>query len=286
MKTKHINIIVPAAAFGFAVSSANAAFVWTGAAGGNWYAAGNWQSGNVPNANDADDPDTNVYAVGSENEGEIVTFDSETATGALPTAILDNGGDWFGAGWHLSPATHVKNGTINLGNSNEYWIDGLAAIDLEVGDGDMGTSATLNLGKGQLYRHANSGGNGLVIKVNADGIVNQSLNMVMNNNNTTINLNGGQYNVAGTVQNLTSSSGYSISFDALGASFTANFGQDFADIAAVNSELGVSFVDTTATGLTATDNLDGTFTVGLVPEPSTTALLGLGGLALILRRRK
>lgn len=30
----------------------------------------------------------------------------------------------------------------------------------------------------------------------------------------------------------------------------------------------------------------GTWTITLVPEPSTTALLGLGGLALILRRRK
>ena len=29
-----------------------------------------------------------------------------------------------------------------------------------------------------------------------------------------------------------------------------------------------------------------TISIALVPEPTTTALLGLGGLALILRRRK
>jgi hypothetical protein len=39
--------------------------------------------------------------------------------------------------------------------------------------------------------------------------------------------------------------------------------------------------------LTYTDNQDGSFTVAavLIPEPASMALLGLGGLMLIARRR-
>lgn len=52
---------------------------------------------------------------------------------------------------------------------------------------------------------------------------------------------------------------------------------------------GYQTVATSGTGVTPTFNV-GTSTVAVeflaVPEPSTTALLGLGGLALILRRRK
>ncbi|MEZ7957082.1 MAG: PEP-CTERM sorting domain-containing protein [Rubritalea sp.] len=38
-------------------------------------------------------------------------------------------------------------------------------------------------------------------------------------------------------------------------------------------------------GLAGTTSIDN-FSITAVPEPSSTALLGLGGLALIMRRRK
>ncbi|MCP5538107.1 MAG: PEP-CTERM sorting domain-containing protein [Akkermansiaceae bacterium] len=49
---------------------------------------------------------------------------------------------------------------------------------------------------------------------------------------------------------------------------------------------GAKTVD--ATNLLSNDNYTGSssFAMSVVPEPTTTALLGLGGLALILRRRK
>ncbi|MFU8849288.1 MAG: PEP-CTERM sorting domain-containing protein, partial [Opitutales bacterium] len=77
-----------------------------------------------------------------------------------------------------------------------------------------------------------------------------------------------------------------------GASFNASFGGFFADIDKVNTVIA-SGVDgffnlRSSAGLTlaATDNLDGTFTVAAIPEPSSALLLGLAGMSLILRRRR
>jgi len=63
---------------------------------------------------------------------------------------------------------------------------------------------------------------------------------------------------------------------------------DFSfSVGAGSSEIGQDFQlkFTDAGGYTHIDNITGDFTAA-VPEPTTTALLGLGGLALILRRRK
>ena len=50
---------------------------------------------------------------------------------------------------------------------------------------------------------------------------------------------------------------------------------------------GDTFQISSTAGASSSPHLNGyTFDTGVVPEPSTTALLGLGGLALMLRRRK
>jgi hypothetical protein len=291
------NLVPPAAAFAGVIAlagTAHAAFEWTGGAGGgsNWYDAANWQSGSVPNADDSDSATSSDYAIGSESAGEIVSWDSETAS-HMPTAVLSNSNDWFGGGWHLSPATHVKNGTINYGAVGaDWWSDGSTAIDLQVGDGDMATAASVNLGWSMVNRFLKNSGNGLAMKVNADGTVNQVTDLTYRDAqswDTTIKLNGGDWVVDGNVTKLATGDNVStrtVSFDAAGAEFTANFGGDFADISAVNAELGDSFVDTTGGGLAATDNGDGTFTVTVVPEPASAALMGFGGLMLLPRRRR
>jgi hypothetical protein len=110
--------------------------------------------------------------------------------------------------------------------------------------------------------------------------------------NSIFNLNGGamvSLDAIDMLRNSTAAGNSVIDFQAVGSSFTADFGADFADLASVQAAIdnSVFFTSTTSKPLGVTDNTDGTFTVlAAVPEPSTTALLGLGGFALILRRRK
>ena len=73
-----------------------------------------------------------------------------------------------------------------------------------------------------------------------------------------------------------------------GTNYTLSIdGTTFTTLALANGRTGIDevrvFNDTSGGGNDVTFN---NFSVSVVPEPSTTALLGLGGLALILRRRK
>ena len=194
----------------------------------------------------------------------------------MPTATLTNGNDWFGAApnWNLSPCTIVRNGTINFGKKgSSWWGIGANAIDLEVGDGDMRTAAIVNLGWGIVNHYLHNRSNGLVIKVNADGTINHLTNLVYREEQTfvtKIELNGGSFKSSGTVTSLATGANDSlrtVSFDATGAEFSARFGGDFVDIAAVNAQIGDSFVDNVGNGLVAVDNLDGSFSVRVIPKP-------------------
>ncbi|MFU8847710.1 MAG: DUF6288 domain-containing protein [Opitutales bacterium] len=252
-----------------------AEYIWTGAAGpgSEWYDAANWQDGNVPNTSDSKSATNTTYSVNTP--GKVVIFDAATAVGGyLPTATLTNGNDWFGnyPDWNLSPATIVRSGTINFGNPGSDWrMVADAEIDLEVGDGNMAAPAVVNMGWKAINRIQKFGNNGVVIQVNRDGFVNQlrGLAYFINNSSSSdppvrIILNGGKWHVNGIVENLAvgeNTALRTISFDAPGAEFTAQFGGDFPDLAAVTAEIGTSFVDTTGQGIEATDNGDGTFTV-------------------------
>ena len=69
-----------------------------------------------------------------------------------------------------------------------------------------------------------------------------------------------------------------ITWDNITSSTIANTGSDLF--------VEITFVDTNANGQLAIDTFSLDYTAAPIPEPSSTALLGLGGLALILRRRK
>ena len=70
----------------------------------------------------------------------------------------------------------------------------------------------------------------------------------------------------------------------LSGSFTDgySYSQSSGWLTAVTSNSAVTVISGSQGGISNIDN----FSVTAIPEPSTTALLGLGGLALILRRRK
>lgn len=74
------------------------------------------------------------------------------------------------------------------------------------------------------------------------------------------------------------------------SNFTANLSFDLSSLATVNSatEFRLYFHTTASTGSHdfSVDDIVLSGDVTPIPEPSTTALFGLGGLALILRRRK
>ncbi|MFD2160443.1 PEP-CTERM sorting domain-containing protein [Rubritalea tangerina] len=128
--------------------------------------------------------------------------------------------------------------------------------------------------------------------------------------------NGNGDGVIVTISNITSlDSNFKVNLDSFGGlalgNFQSNQGSRAADQADVNGVVyptnsiagplaGPSFTLTTVTPPTSSHvdgpnqsstsfsltKFDVTFSAQAVPEPSTTALLGLGGLALIMRRRK
>jgi hypothetical protein len=97
----------------------------------------------------------------------------------------------------------------------------------------------------------------------------------------------------GTINNhLTNAANNYISFNALGSTFTADFGGQLPDISTIEAQLGNSFrfggslIGDPNVFLDTTDNGNGTFSIiAAIPEPSTALLSAFGILALLRRRR-
>ena len=287
MMKQHKHLLVALLASAAAAGYSHAyTFTWTGAAGGNWYDAGNWTSDDP----DADRPSQGTN-LGTHYPDDIVIFDSETSVGGvMPSGNITRDADWFGSGLddHLQPTLDVRNGTINYG-SGEWWFYGGTSQGLIIGDGDLGTLAQVNSTFTNWTRHSDRGGPNK-ITVNADGTFNQTSNFRFSTgggNDSQLYLNGGAFVSSGTVTDLvTGDADDLVRFDAVGSTFTAIYDGDFATFGDVTTAVagGVHFVDTTGNGLIATDN-GSTFTVSVAPEPGSFALLGLGGLLIARRRR-
>ena len=296
MESKPILALLLAFAATATLAQAATTYTWTGGAGdGDWTTAGNWDANGMPvdadtgngglsfNANDSkivfsttSMPTSNVPQMGGYNN----------ANGYTPVLDLQSGGSLTiqaGAG-------SLKGIVTQAGGSRDIYIVG-------DGVGTVGTNdaVTLNVSlKGYLNRHR--GGITHNFIVNSDGILNflddgwadNQLNFYRQPNNryATLEIAGGAVNAALPIKNLTLDDKSYVEFTALGGTFTAKFGNDFADIAAVRSGIGTtSFIAGTGLSLAATDNGDNTFTVTAVPEPSSIAFL-LVGLGMMARRRR
>lgn len=278
MKTRKT---ILAAALGLAtltIPSVNAAtYVWTGAGVdvNDIDAADNWTAAGVPA--DGVKIGTGPSTVGGA--GDLISFDSETAT-AMPTVSID--AVRIASNGTQLPNFELLNGTLNF-NRADVWAHPNSTFT--IGDGDMTTLAQANfIATVNLARLGS-----MTYNINADGTlqINAGFLWSSGSNNMVANLFGGSIISTGAVTSgLKADANSFMSFQSAASSFTAAFGGEFADLTEVTSQFGVSFLNDTGSGfLSAVDN-GSTFTVSVIPEPSSFALtmVALGGV--LLRRRR
>ena len=294
-KTMKLKLITGLAISALSLTVANATtIVWAGGSG-DFATGGNWVGGTAPNLNNTDvaqiSAGTATYNVGAgdlnvigANSGVDVNGGNYTQTAGNwvdirggATLSISSGGTFSGMnnlrlrGVGGNSATHtVNNGTIN---SNGLVLDDVQTLNVSNG-------STLNI-------------NGTV-DINNAGILNLAGSTASFNNLNLLtyggqfgqlNLNSGQLNVSNSFSTV---AGAYVNFStgSTGVMFI-----DGTDIAAAEALItGGNFgingaADTTVANYKLTTNGAGV-NIELTPEPSSAALLGLGGLALILRRRK
>lgn len=214
--------------------------------------------------------DGGTYA---QNAGYWMTID----TGA--TLTVTNGGSFSGPnnlqfrGFGGNAGTHtINNGTVTI---NTLGADDNQVFNISNGSTFTAGATTLNNSSALNISGATFSATDLTLNsYGAGGFVNL--------------FDGGQLNISGSFTN----NANFINFDS--ASTTGSVFIDNVDVATVQAmvtagDFGIAgAAETTLSSFSYTINGSGVDIVSsaAVPEPSSTALLGLGGLALILRRRK
>jgi len=277
--------------------SAQVVHTWTGLANDNdWLNTGNWDGNGVPVDTQGGGPGTNGEGLQLDVNDSIVFGDGLVASTNMPTINLPGLGGNNGATVSTPAIVLNSGGTLSLtavGRQNGFWTTGPSRTLITVGDGTSGANedVTLNLTiTGSLNRHA--GGVTHNFLVNSDGTLNFTGDIdLVNASNTdrpvTFTIAGGIIDVNGSVNDLTLGTNF-VEFTTLGGSFTADYGNDFANIGQVNTAITNNrFRNNAGTGsLLATDNGGTGFTVSIVPEPSSFVLVAVGlGFLACLRRR-
>lgn len=236
-------------------------YTWTGAVDGNWSNAANWDANGIP-VDDTPDTTNSIYSGLTMPYKDSIVFDGTM----MPTSNIPLVGNWYDptAVQGDSP-TMVFNsgGEIDLDVTKGQFSAFLTnpANDtrsiLTVGDGIGGgtddvivnvTVGETNALNGSLNRH-NNGTHDYTVK--SDGtlnIENAVTNFVDLSYNTglrivTFTIDGGAVVINDAVNDL--SGNCKVSFTSGGGTFTAQYGQDFPDIASVVGSLGTSFEDAT-----------------------------------------
>lgn len=308
--TNRTNIFFAATALVCSLSQSEAAIQYFGTDGGNWDTPAHWVSGNATAAGDTAEVNAgrtaNITTTITTRTGTTGIGQNQNGTSSL---IVRNGGTFIAN----NATAHLYVGGIRADGQNS---DGIFTVEsggtytqingnLEIGNITRGTTgtvtfetgSTLDLRNGDIY--VNKGTlrieNGVTIPntyaikedfaVSDEGIL--EFKTVGSSVGTLVR----------TIENrsrlLNLSSGSTLSMELTGAhtvgdswalmtnvqTFTGTFGT------IVDSTVGhENYVFSADYGTTTANQL--TVTLIAVPEPSSTALLGLGGLALLLRRKR
>ena len=223
-----------------------------------------------------------ITLIDDDFSSNTAVADSRFNKGDIDTDLWRGNSDWSVSGGALTNAATAGGSThlINSVSNTATWADKVTlSFDYAVGAGStLYFYSTLFTGE--------AGGNmdGRTSKTDGTYFANDFANGWSGRigfSGPEYNLGGGSTTSSNTANAVTSFVGgtsgtFSQSYDISG------FGGGDFSIADVSNVLAVFTVNTAAAGAISIDN----FNMTAVPEPSSTALLGLGGLALMLRRKR
>jgi len=282
------------------LSHAATTYTWISAGGSgqdtDWGNTANWDGGLVP-VDAITEGDYHEGLSFVRDSGDKVVFNGTVG----PSNFSGIGGSYDS---DLADRTDTpimefnSGGTFNFtmkGRDEAVWFQNAGSQTVwTVGDGIGGETedVILNISASKtigLSRHADGVTN--TYQVLSDGALtfNQGLDFQYsdrNNRNSIFSIDGGSVSSTGSINYLLDNLSY-VEFTAAGGSFSAAYGGSYSTLTDIQTAVSTNDAWEASSGLSlqVTDNGTG-FTVTAVPEPSSTALLGLGGLALLLRRRK